>query len=207
MSNPYQYVTDCPIPVIAVGASWLFSYSVNDSSAGRFRTRAEPVGDNERTGTIAYHEINTTNGLPLTMVWKPGNELPNSPPGFVYGQSHPFAVNISNPNSSGKSFSLEVSIPQSGYLFSLSAPSSCSVTTDPATFYQGDEIQRIATCPMTLSAGQTSSVFFSANFPDCEYGPPTNGQNCSTTTRNTDVKAQVIGAVAVPLTKRVKVNQ
>jgi hypothetical protein len=207
IANAYQQIEFCPVPVIAAGSSWSFSYTVGDSSAGRFRTQAITIGNNERTGNIAYHEVNTVNGSPLLLVWKPGNELPSSPPGFVYGSSYPFAVNITNPNTSSKSFSLEVSIPQGGYIFSLSAPTSCSVTTNPAIFNPGDYIDRIATCPMTLAAGQTSSVFFSANFPDCDYDPPQNGINCGTTVQNTDVKARLIGVVATPLTKRVKVNQ
>ena len=81
------------------------------------------------------------------------------------------------------------------------------MTTHPVTFEQGEDMTRIATCPMTLNAGQTSSVFFSANFPDCEYGPPTNGVNCGTTVRIVQVKARLIGATATPLTKNVKVNQ
>jgi hypothetical protein len=116
-------------------------------------------------------------------------------------------VNATNPNTTSKSFSLEVSIPQSGYFFSLGAPNSCSVTTNPATFDPGDDIDRIATCPLTLAAGQTSSIFFSANFPDCEFGPPSDGANCGTTVRIAQVKARVIGATATPLSKNVKVNQ
>jgi hypothetical protein len=207
LANAYQQIKFCAVPVIPVGGSWSFSYSVTDTAAGRFRIQAEPIGGNERTGSIAYHEIDTTNGLPLTLVWKPGSEPPSSPPGFVYGQSHPFAVNITNPNSSSKSFSLEVSIPESGYAFNLSGPASCSITTNPASFNPGDDITRIATCPITLSAGQTSSVFFSANFPACDHNDPVKIWNCSSTVRIAQVKARVIGAVATPLFRNVKVNQ
>jgi hypothetical protein len=206
-SNPYSISRFCTIPAIAPGSSYSFSYTVNDTSAGRLRTQASLTGSNEYTGTIAYHEINTTNGLPLLLAWKPGSEPPSSPPGFVYGQSHPFAVDISNPNSSSKSFSLEVSIPQGSFEFSLSAPGSCSVTTNPVTYSPGDSIDRIATCPVTLAAGQTSSVFFSANFPECSFTGNVGSANCSSSVSSTDVKARVIGVIPTPLTKRVKVNQ
>jgi hypothetical protein len=198
----------CGFGPIAPGSSYPFSFTVSTSTVGRLRVRASLIGGgNEYTGNIAYHEYVTQNGLPLTLEWSTINPLPSSPPGFAYGSSYPFAVNITNPNTSSKSFSLEVSIPQSGYTFSLGAPSSCSVTTNPVTFDPGDEITRIATCPITLAAGQTSSVFFSANFPACDYNPPQDGANCGSTVRHADVKARVIGATATPLSKRVKVNQ
>jgi hypothetical protein len=207
LDNPYGRVDFCPVPAIPVGGSWSFSYTLATPNIAYFRTRAETIGDNERTGTIAYHEFLTQNGLPLTLAWNPDHPLPSSPPGFAFGQSYPFAVNVTNPNTTSKSFSLEVSIPEGGYTFSLGAPNSCSVTTNPATFDPGDYIDRVATCPMTLAAGQTSSLFFSANFPDCNYDPPQSGANCGTTVRIAQVKSRLIGATATPLTKNVKVNQ
>jgi hypothetical protein len=198
----------CGFGPIAPGSSYPFSFTVSTSTVGRLRVRASLIGGgNEYTGNIAYHEYVTQNGLPLMLEWQPGNELPSSPPGFAYGQSYPFAVNVTNPNTSSKSFSLEVSIPQAGYEVGLTGPASCTITTDPVIFEPGDYIERVATCPVTLAAGQTSSVFFSANFPACDYDPPQDGANCGTTVRLADVKARVIGATATPLTKRVKVNQ
>jgi hypothetical protein len=207
LDNPYGRVDFCPVPAIPVGGSWSFSYTLATPNIAYFRTRAETIGDNERTGTIAYHEFLTQNGLPLTLAWNPDHPLPSSPPGFAFGQSYPFAVNVANPNTTSKSFSLEVGIPQSGYVVSLGAPASCSVTTNPLEFSPGDDITRLVTCPMTLAAGQTSSVFFSANFPACDHNDPVNVANCTSTVRITDVKARLVGAVATPLTKRVKVNQ
>jgi hypothetical protein len=55
-----QQVEFCAVPVIPVGGSWSFSYTVSDSSVGRFRTQAATIGSNDRTGNSAYHEINTT---------------------------------------------------------------------------------------------------------------------------------------------------
>jgi hypothetical protein len=157
INNPYGRIDFCPVPAIPVGGSWSFSYTLATPNIAYFLTRAETIGDNERSGTIAYHEFLTQNGVPLTLAWNPDHPLPSSPPGFAYGQSYPFAVNVTNPNTSSKSFSPEVSIPQSGYFFSLGAPTSCSVTTNPANFDPDDSIDRIATCPMTLSAGHIKS--------------------------------------------------
>jgi hypothetical protein len=58
-----------------------------------------------------------------------------------------------------------------------------------------------------LGAGQTSSVFFSANFAACNDDPPQSGTNCRSTVEISQVKANLIGATATPLTKNVKVNQ
>jgi hypothetical protein len=198
----------CGLGPIAPGSSYSFSFTVSTSTIGRLRLQASLIGSgNEYTGNIAYHEINTTNGVPLVLAWKPGNGLPSSPPGFVLGQSHPFAVDVTNPNTTSKSFSLEVKIVGSSYLFNLGAPSSCSVITNPVIFDPGDAVDRIATCPMTLGAGQTSSVFFSANFAACNDDPPQSGTNCRSTVEISQVKANLIGATATPLTKNVKVNQ
>jgi hypothetical protein len=197
----------CAIPPIAPGSSWSFSFTVNDTQTGRFKLEAMPNGDNDQSGLIAYHEVNTTNGLPLALEWKPGFELPSSPPGFVLGQSHPFAVSVSNPNPVSKSFSLEVNIGGTNYDFTLGAPFTCSNTTVPLDHDPGDDVDHIATCSLTLAAGQTSSLFFSANFPDCDYDPPQEGTNCRSTVQISQIKARLIGATATPLAKNVKVNQ
>ena len=60
LATAYQQVEFCAVPVIPVGGSWSFSYTVSDSSVGRFRTQAATIGSNDRTGNSAYHEINTT---------------------------------------------------------------------------------------------------------------------------------------------------
>jgi hypothetical protein len=207
INNPYGRIDFCPVPAILVGGSWSFLYTLATPNIAYFRTRAETIGDNERSGTIAYHEFLTQNGVPLTLAWNPDHPLPSSPPGFAFGQSYPFAVNVTNPNTSSKSFSLEVKIGGTNYDFTLGAPSSCSVTTSPLVYDPGDDVDRIAMCPMTLGAGQTSSVFFSANFPDCNYDPPQSGTNCRSSVQISQVKARLIGATATPLSKNVKVNQ
>jgi hypothetical protein len=205
--SDYTRRFECSIPVIAPGASWSFSFTANDPQAGRFSLEAVPTGPNDTSGQIAYHEINSTNGLPLTLAWKPGNTLPNSPPGFVFGQSHPFAVDITNPNTTSKSFTLEVRVTR-GYAedfdFTLGRPIGCSIA-----YYENNpdfnEDGR-ATCSVILAAGQTSSLFFSANFPNCDPNSETAVNNCTSSVRITDVKARLIGANATPLTKRVLIN-
>jgi hypothetical protein len=205
--GPSFRVYSCAIPAILIGASYSLPFTFKSSNVAPFKAQVKPVGNNDRSGVIAYHEFATQNGLPLTLAWSTSNPLPSSPPGFAFGQSYPFAVNITNPNTSSKSFSLEVVIPEGGFINTLGGPTSCTFTTNPATYSPGDYIDRIATCPVTLGAGATSSVFFSANFPECDFNPPQEGANCGTTVRNIQVKARAIGVVATPLVKTVKVNQ
>ena len=60
LATASQRIEFCPVPVILVGSSWSFSYTMSDSGVGRFRTQAATIGSNDRTGNSAYHEINTT---------------------------------------------------------------------------------------------------------------------------------------------------
>jgi hypothetical protein len=207
LNNPYSRVEFCPIPAIPVGSSWSFTYTLSTPNTVAFRSRADTIGNNDRTYLIGYHEFIAQNGLPLIVAWVASTPLPSSPPGFVLGASHPFAVKVNNPNTTSKNFSLEVKISGTNYSYTLGAPGSCNLTTNPANADPGDDVDRIATCPLTLAAGQTLPVFFSANFPECDYDPPQGGTNCRSTVQISQVQARLIGATSNTLVKTVKVAQ